>query len=163
MEKEKLKVQKNQLIAERVSQLLAKHGRLAPKFVVADAENPKSVLHDQFTWDDSIAGPKYRLAQARRLIASVTLVITRHTHVYRSVAFVRNPRIPPSEQGYISTEELCKPKNKETAILVIDSEIKQVRARLERLRDLADVLGLRNRVDDLIAELGEFAARVAAD
>lgn len=42
--------------------------------VVVDAAVPEdSPLHDRFEWDDSIAGPLYRLEQARDLIRSFTV------------------------------------------------------------------------------------------
>ena len=46
-----------------------KHGGIiSPAHVVAFAKNPKTALHSQFTWDNTIAGREYRLWQARQLI-----------------------------------------------------------------------------------------------
>lgn len=50
---------------------LEKNGSLTPRKVVDEARNESSPLHDYFDWDDSSAGEKYRLWQARQLIASV--------------------------------------------------------------------------------------------
>ena len=52
-----------QLIADRHG------GVLNPPDVVAFAANPRTALHSRFDWDDAIAGPKYRLWQARQLIS----------------------------------------------------------------------------------------------
>lgn len=43
-------------------------GSLTPRIVVDVARDPEHPLHGRFEWDDSIAGEKYRLAQARELI-----------------------------------------------------------------------------------------------
>lgn len=51
----------------------AKHGRLTPRLVVAEAENPNHPLHHRFEWDDPTAADKWRLEQAHQLIQSVKL------------------------------------------------------------------------------------------
>ena len=43
-------------------------GALTPRVVVDAARDPENPLHNRFEWDDSIAGEKYRLGQARELI-----------------------------------------------------------------------------------------------
>lgn len=43
-------------------------GALTPRIVLEVARDPEHPLHNRFEWDDSIAGQKYRLAQARELI-----------------------------------------------------------------------------------------------
>jgi hypothetical protein len=47
---------------------IAKLGLINPHTVVERARDPDSALHDQFTWDDTEAGNKWRLEEARRLI-----------------------------------------------------------------------------------------------
>lgn len=47
---------------------LANDGVIEPRRVVDAARDPDSPLHDCFTWDDTVAGERYRLDQARRLI-----------------------------------------------------------------------------------------------
>lgn len=43
-------------------------GELTPRVVVDVARDPGHPLHNRFEWDDSVAGEKYRLHQARELI-----------------------------------------------------------------------------------------------
>lgn len=43
-------------------------GLLKPEIVVERARNPRSALHDKFTWDNTEAARQYRLIQARNLI-----------------------------------------------------------------------------------------------
>ena len=47
---------------------LNKKGPLTAETIVNTAKNPKSPLHKYFEWDDTAAGKKYRLYQARQLI-----------------------------------------------------------------------------------------------
>ena len=49
-------------------------GLLRPKAVVDEARDVASPLHPAFEWDDSIAGEKYRLEQAQRLIRGFKIV-----------------------------------------------------------------------------------------
>lgn len=45
-----------------------KRGALTPKIVLDEARDPNHPLHGSFEWDDSVAGEKYRLGQARKLL-----------------------------------------------------------------------------------------------
>lgn len=47
------------------------HGKLTPKVVVDVARDPEHPLHTRFTWDDSVAGEKWRRHEASELIRSV--------------------------------------------------------------------------------------------
>ncbi|MAS97330.1 MAG: hypothetical protein CMF29_00135 [Kiritimatiellaceae bacterium] len=52
-------------------------GELTAKGVVNKARNPKSALHSCFEWDDSVAGEKFREAQAYRLINRYQIKVVR--------------------------------------------------------------------------------------
>ena len=52
-------------------------GTLQPKNVVDFARNPKTALHNRFTWDDSKAAEEYRLWQARSIIKVCVKLIPR--------------------------------------------------------------------------------------
>ena len=49
-------------------------GQLHPQAVVADARDPKSVLHPHFEWNDAKAAEAHRLDQARALIRSIRII-----------------------------------------------------------------------------------------
>lgn len=57
---------KDELLAIR-----AEHGQLTPALIVETAEAEDHPLHSRFEWDDSVAGHKYRLSQAKQLIRVV--------------------------------------------------------------------------------------------
>lgn len=52
-------------------------GSITAKEVLADAEKKESPLHAYFEWDDSKAAIEYRLYQARNLLRSIEVVVTR--------------------------------------------------------------------------------------
>ena len=60
-------------LASEIKAIRDKHGKLTPKLVLDTARNPDHPLHSQFEWKDGIAAEKYRVLQARELIASVRL------------------------------------------------------------------------------------------
>lgn len=61
-------------MADLKSELLAireQFGKLTPAVVLEAATEESHPLHNRFEWDDSVAGHKYRLGQARELIRVV--------------------------------------------------------------------------------------------
>ena len=53
---------------------IEKTGVLTPKRVVDESRPVDAPLHNEFEWDDSIAGEKYREEQARHLIGDLIIV-----------------------------------------------------------------------------------------
>lgn len=59
----------------RTEELRSKlHRDVRPHDVVRDAENPNSAFHRYFEWDNSKAGPKFRLQQARSLLQHLRII-----------------------------------------------------------------------------------------
>ena len=52
-----------------------KHGALTAATVLDESRDSKAVLHPCFEWDDTKAAEKYRLSQARCIIASLTVTV----------------------------------------------------------------------------------------
>ena len=153
---------KMKAISQRIVFLEQKNGKLTPEIVVKDAQNAKSPLHNGagFEWDDSKAAHIQRIAHARTLIANVRANITTTTENYSYVSYMRDPRALPKEQGYVSVEKLRG--DKKWAREAIDLEIKQVLARFERLREIAEPLGQQAQVDRMISDLQSFRRQLAA-
>lgn len=153
---------KKRIVALRLKELEEKHGRLTPDLVVKDARDPKSPLHKNagFQWDLKRAALAHWIDHAREIIATIRIEIKTTTHSYSTVAYTRDPRVPPNEQGYISIAKAIK--DKKLSRDIIDLEIKQCLARLERVRELAAPLGQTGRVDQMILDLQGFARQIAA-
>lgn len=62
-----------QAIGEALEKIRTRRGKITAQTVLKEARNPKHVLHEQFEWDDSVAGEKYRLAQAGTIIRAVVV------------------------------------------------------------------------------------------
>lgn len=70
------------LDAQKAGEALARiekahNGRLEPEFVVDAARDDKSPLHPHFEWDDATAAEAHRADQAREIIRSLTIDISR--------------------------------------------------------------------------------------
>ena len=136
-------------IQERMDKLEALNGgRLTPDAVVEDAKDPRSPMHDQFEWDDKVAGHQYRLDQARTLIRAVT--VERNT-VSRTVAapyYIRDPRAG-NEQGYVSMATLRS--DSDIARDAVEQYLNRVVSALESARAVAGELGLTDDLEALLA------------
>ena len=133
-------------------------GRLTPEIVVNVAHDPEHPLHDRFEWDDSIAGPKYRESQARRLIKSVMIEVKTETVRISSVAYLRDPARPTNQQGYRSIRYLAVEPDE--AHQALAEEFARVAAHMRRVRDAATVLGLGDSVSAVVDQLDILRERV---
>jgi hypothetical protein len=137
-----MKMTKTDQIAQEIESLRRPDGLILAEEIVEWArEHPESALHSQFEWDDSEAAKNYRLWQARRVIAVyvmaddggrklVSLTIDRKSGGYRDVKDV------------IADDELRK-------VLIRDAldELRRVRAKYERLKELAAVFAEVEKVE----------------
>jgi len=126
-------------------------GRLSAEIVVEAASFPDSPIHGLFTWNDEIAGQRWRLEQARELIRSVRVTVTTEEKSVTSVFYVRDPAAESSEQGYVSLPTLRR--DPEGARAAIVAEFSRAASALSRARSVADALGMAEQVDDLIARV----------
>ena len=80
--------------ANDVGKELEKLGdNLTPDNVVEVAKDENNVMHDMFEWDDMVAGEKYRLWQARNIIANIRVsVISDESNKRPIKAFVTTKR-----------------------------------------------------------------------
>jgi len=73
-----------------LQRLLKKNGgKFTPKQVLEAARNKRSPLHGLFDWDDSTAAEKWRVHQARILIASIKYDVKTSTIEFEQRAFER--------------------------------------------------------------------------
>lgn len=126
---------------------------LTPETVVDAARDPSSTLHDQFQWDDSIAGEAYRLQQARALIKRVRVEVVRADQtVIHAPVFVRAPE---GGQGYALTQAVAvsAPDRRQVVLMALA----QVRTILKNLA-AQEVDELVEHVDLVAAQLREQQA-----
>lgn len=133
-----------QVAIERAIARLERAGRLTAEAVVEAAKNPKSPLHNSFTWNVRQAAQKRWLDEARELIRSVKIEV-RNTEFHVEIPrYVRDPAAAP-EQGYVSVAQLRN--EKDVARELLKSEFARASSSLARAKHLAIVLGLSDEIE----------------
>jgi hypothetical protein len=148
-------------LEKTLRRLEKKHGYVSPKLLVDEAAPENHPLHDQFEWDDEVAGPLYRENQARVLIRSV-VYIKKSSEIIRFTeppVYVRNPDRAP-QQGYVSLDEARL--NAELAERIIKSELARIEGAVERGRAVADRLNLSDEFEHLLDQVTAIRELMAA-
>ena len=121
---------------------------LTPEQVVEAARDPASPLHEEFEWDDTEAGHKWRLNQARTLIRSVRVTIQVQNVPVPTIAYIHDPEA--DGQGYRHVSQVRN--DAEVAQRALAREINRVGSSAARARDIALGLGLSGQVESQLAE-----------
>lgn len=145
-------------IQQALADLEDKHGRITPEAVVTAAQDPGSVLHSHFEWDDGQAAAAWRIEQARGLIRSVRVVITSEERTVSTIHYVRDPRVNSDEQGYVSLPHVRT--DKDLARDVIEQEYGRALACMKRAEEVADALGVKPIVEKTRKQIAQSASRV---
>lgn len=130
----------NEIVRDALAKLEEDGGTLTPQAVVEAAKNPSHALHEYFEWDDSSAAHAWRVEQARVLIRSVKLVVTVDRVEFSTVHYVRDPRVPHEDQGYVSIPNAQG--DADLAQQIIRQEFSRADAALTRAQDVAKALGV---------------------
>ena len=139
------KIQQVRLEIERIRK--ANGGILTPNAVVEAAENPKSILHSYFQWQDAEAAHEYRLWQARQMIARVTTTIKgkEFDEYWNAKVTVKGVDV----QGYFTKEQVLSDENLLVKVIAdAVGEIKYWRQKYQQIKDLQSIINEKefNRV-----------------
>ena len=132
-----------------IEQLDEANGGKAPDgALVEHAKNPKSVLHNEFEWDDSIAGYKYRLETERKIKRSFVVVredITAQNdnpfeiRVFQR-ATIQSENDAPRRIWWNTFDMLKDPCGREQLLGNARKELNQFRNKYQALTELSDIL-----------------------
>lgn len=118
-------------------------GQLKPENVVEKAKNRNNPLHSYFDWNDSRAGEKYRLFQARNLINHITVVI-KYDHKQREQKAFFSVNSTPAEKRknriYVTMERvLSEPELREQILVEAIEEIEYWEERYRIYKELTSI------------------------
>lgn len=121
---------------QRIEQ--AKRG-LRPQDVVAAARNARNPLHRYFDWDDTKAAQKWRIEQARALIASVrvTLIAAPERGLVRAFVHVDSGD-DKQHYGFVQAV-MSDPKRREIVLARARAELESFEHRYAEFQELAEV------------------------
>lgn len=134
-------------------------GRITPNRLVEAARATEHPWHTSFEWDDAKAAHEHRVETAREIIRTyVTARITDDVIVRPSApVYVRDPRLPNDEQGYVNIARVRSDEELTREVLV--QEFSRAAAALQRAYDVADALNARAQVKTLIAKINALRER----
>ncbi len=92
-----------QAVGTAIERLTKRHnGVLEPGHIVEAAKDETSPMHAHFTWEDAIAAEAYREDQARELVRSLTIDVSRSNLEAKPVRAFVNVETG-GERGYVPT------------------------------------------------------------
>ena len=127
---------------------------LTPDNVIAEAKDPSSPLHSQFTWDLSEAALLTWRQQARTLISSFVITETVDRKTYTIQQFVE-PCKSGKEQGYIGFLEIKSSKT--LAAEFMERELGIAKTYVSKTMNYAKVLGMEEKVAKVARDLDRLA------
>lgn len=112
---------------------------LEPLTIVNAARDEKSPMHTHFEWDDGAAAEHYRTDQARELVRSLTVDVSRSNLEARPVRAFVNVETA-GERGYVSTHTAMTSEDLRKQVLRrAFEELESWRARHAELSELARI------------------------
>ena len=141
-----------QLDAQKVGEALSKIGdgnafSAKPEQIVESARPARSPLHRAFDWDDTVAADKWRLSQARHLVASIITEIDTKDGSAEVRAFVS----VKGRQGFEYQRIDRIMGDDDARIQILRNALDDIRAYQNRYRALADVLGSLSEFEQHLA------------
>lgn len=153
-QKSKVSLLKSTEVKQVVSELMQIQREqlvILPEAVVKRAADPKSAMHRYFDWDDTSAAKKYRIWQARQLIAQVHVVDTESANQEPVRAFVH---VKPEEtdddvysQGYVATASIMRKPHFQAQVLHYAKE--QLLRWRKNYGGFADFFGVVKEIDKI--------------
>lgn len=124
---------------------IVNHGEITPENVLEVARNPKSEIHNDFEWDDSVAGERYRLIQARKMIQC--FVIERKKDKGEEPQRIRAVQISSTPNVYKPVQFFVKHVDEYEKLLKrAIQELKDIQKRYSTLTELESVFEAINEL-----------------
>lgn len=95
------------VVREELQAVYDSEGDLTPSLVLDRARSEKSPLHGYFEWNDSVAGEKFRLGQAQKLITKVKVVYRNADGESKKVRKWHAVQAPTQDWNYRPIDEIA--------------------------------------------------------
>jgi hypothetical protein len=116
-------------------------GKLRPIDVVKAAQDPKSILHDCFEWDDTKAAEQWRLRQAALLIREVSITWVPPKGPRLVEAKISRPRT--GKDGALPSNQRSRPYATGTRVQSMRQALEDFLEVQERFAFLSELAGVR--------------------
>lgn len=123
--------------AEKVYEEIGGDTKITPADVLEKARDEKTELHKCFEWDDSIAGEKYRLMQARQV---VQMIVVKPVEKKSDAPKVRMFQITQERNVYQPTVMFLQNKDEYSDLLArAKRELQAFKERYKQLSELEEI------------------------
>lgn len=146
-------------VEERLEFLKTTHGTLTAAIVVDDAQDAESILHGLFDWNVDAAARKYWEIRARFIIRSVRIRVSEEVTAVKAPYYVRDPIAPGRLQGYTTFTAIQDDPVR--ARQALRQELGRMETAARRGQPYADVLGIREQWDSLVAHVLKLNREIA--
>jgi len=127
-------------ILKELESIENEHGFLTPQLVVQKASAEDSSMHNYFTWNDTEAGSKYRLWQARQLIKDVRVTIEgKKVNMFHHIKVSIDGQ---DKEAYLNVEKILNDENLREQVLL--SAIKEIQYWQKKYNDIKELRGVIN-------------------
>jgi hypothetical protein len=122
-------------------------GLLKAEDIVRFAKNPRTALHGRFTWDNTEAGKKWRLHEARMLLHVYVTVTQESVQPVQMYISLPTDRKQPGG-GYRTYESICQSPERYGVLLASAlADLRRVQAKYRTLKELQPVFEAVDRVE----------------
>ena len=138
-----------QLAGKELSKLKSRKAR----DILLAARPKKSPLHQFFTWDDGAAAEKYRLAEARTLASSVTMVVcvSEGGEEQETRAFVNLARTYGEQEDYHSIVKVLD--DEELRDRLLKTALHDLEIWRRRYQELTELAGIFRAMDKVLKRI----------
>ena len=141
-------------VAGAVCEELDRTVGLTPANLVDASRAEDAPLHDEFEWDDEIAGEAYRKEQARMMITNLAIVIEEHKQEPVRAYYSFEYGFRKNTSTYVSTIKILSDSDKRTQLLErAKSEMIAFKSKYSMLTELADVF---ESIDSTVKQISMF-------
>lgn len=135
------------VIGKEFEKIESEYGKVTSDIVVQKAEDESSPMHELFEWDNEVAGHKYRLQQATKLIINLSVEEDKE-------------QIPVPVRAYYNvsnSEKKGKFVNVKTAFanpdsrdIILKRALRELEAFKEKYQNLSELADVFTKIDELL-------------
>jgi len=136
-------------VAGEICATLEEEGMLTAKNLVDVSRPEDAPLHEEFDWDNEVAGEKWREHQARNVINSIRVVKVNEGDTNGVRAFFH---LKMAEPEYESIQVIVKDENKYTKLLKIAiSELNHFEKKYASIKEFSKIFEELHRIEQNVA------------
>ena len=129
----------SQTLIDQLEAIRLKHGDLNEMIVLDEARSPRHPLHNRFEWDDSVAGEKYRLSQAREMLRVTFRPDPDAPTTLRAFVAIKGEGV--SKSSYTPTQEALEdPISRDILLKQMERDWTIFTARYEHMKEFDELL-----------------------